>query len=376
MIAEFAAANRGGWSVRRSMDLRHSKSSRHWRSGFTIVELIVVIAIISILMSLLLPAVQQARSAARRTQCQNNMRNVDLALLQVADVMGRFPACGNFGRDVTTGQGLNFHSWVVDALPWIDRNDLANKWNKDLPISDSSNVALAATFIAALTCPSDITLTGQGDLSFAVNGGVGFTAQIGGVDDCPVDPNGSKLDMNGNAVTCPAIPKADGSPSDKDYFFETGLFFNETWKWNVTVRHHRIDDVLDGMSQTIVLTENVRTGVDPTRPGTNWASNNPYLTSFYVGNPCLNAKCAAGNVDYSLSNSGRSAINSGLSAPEGSSPRPNSYHPGGAHFGFGDGHVKFVSQNINGKVYAALCSPQGTRLTGTPLAQGAVGDDY
>jgi prepilin-type processing-associated H-X9-DG protein len=298
-------------------------------------------------------------------------------MLQVTEVNGRFPACGNFGRDQVTGLGLGFHSWVVNVLPWIERNDIGSLWDMNKPASDPSNAALAQYFIAVLACPDDISVVHQGDLSYVVNGGVGFTAEIGSVHDCPISTSEGKMDLNANSITCPVDPKTDGSPSDKEYFFDMGLFFNETWKWDVTVRHYTIAGVMDGMSNTVMLSENVRTGVDPATPGTNWASINPYLTSFYIGYPCTNGNCAQGNVDYNLANSGGAAINSGLTAPEGSSPRPNSFHAGGVHFGFADGRVKFVSQAINGRVYAAICSPRGSRLDKTPLKQEIASDaDY
>jgi prepilin-type processing-associated H-X9-DG protein len=186
------------------------------------------------------------------------------------------------------------------------------------------------------------------------------------------------VDFNSNGVVCPVIPKTDGSPSDKDFFFKMGLFFIENGNGQPpTIRHYTIGQVFDGMSNTVLLSENARTGVDPAQPDTNWAACNPYLTGFYIGNPCPNGNCAKGTVDYNLANSGAGAINAGLSAPEGSSPRPNSFHPGGVHFGFGDGRVKFVSQSIAGGVYAAMVSPQGGRLSKTALQQAVPSDlDY
>jgi prepilin-type N-terminal cleavage/methylation domain-containing protein/prepilin-type processing-associated H-X9-DG protein len=345
---------------------------RHQRSAFTIIELLVAIAVIGILVALLLPAVQQVRAAARRTQCSNNLRNIDFAMLNVADSMGRFPACGNFGR---TG---NHHSWVIDVLPWLEQTAISDHWEKDRPIDDPVNAPLSENHIPILTCPDDISVGGGGDLSYVVNGGIGFTAFVG-VHDCPIDPDGNRLDLNGNGLTCSPDPTADGDPSDRKLFFRMGLFFNETWKWDVTVRHHRFATVTDGLSQTIVLSENVRTGFDPSAPGPakSWASNAPYMTSFYIGDPCPHGNCLVGAVDYRRCNAGRYAINSGLAEPEGSSPIPNSFHAGGVHMAFGDGHVRFVSERLDGRVYAALASPQGRMLQGSPLEQTLVsGDSY
>lgn len=359
----------------RYQQMPQSQSDRP--SGFTIIELLVSIGIISILIALLLPAVQQARSAARRLNCKNNLRNIGLAMTQTAESAKRFPASGNFGQNPKTGNGHNNHSWVIDILPWIEQTNIANQWDKDKPVSDPRHKELAKLHIPILTCPDDISVTGQGDLSFVVNGGVGFTIRTSeGVHDCPVDTSHRRLDLNNNGTTCQADETTDGSPSDKDRFKQMGFFFLETWKWNnyFMERHHRFATVLDGMSQTIMLTENVRTGYDPERETSNWATPNPYLVAFYYGNPCRNGDCSRGNVDYGLANSGRSAINSGISSPEGSSPVPNSFHTGGVNMCFGDGRVQFVSQSINGGVYAALMSPQGIFLQDTPLAQEIVSD--
>ncbi len=364
-----------GWNGRKMMKrspirMSHPRTTMPCRRGYSLIELLVSIGIISILVALIMPAVQQARAAARRTQCLNNTRNIALAVYNLTDSKDRFPACGYFAQAV--GQ----RSWVVDILPWIDQSIMFNEWDLEKSIADPANQAVAQRHLKLLTCPDDISVTGGGDLSYVVNGGVGFTVRWSdGTHDCPVVPSYSRIDLNGNGVVCSGTPNADGTPSDKDYFKAMGLFFNETWKWDVTIRHHRFASVLDGLSQTIMLTENVRTGADPANPNSNWASNNPYLTSFYIGNPCLNNRCDAGNVDYQRANSGQSAINSGLASPEGSSPVPNSFHTGGVSVAFGDGHVKFVSQSIDGGVYAALVSPQGQRLSDS-LQQVITAGDY
>jgi prepilin-type processing-associated H-X9-DG protein len=347
------------------------------------IELVVVMAILTLLIALAMPAIGRARLAARRSQCQNNLRNIGLAMLQATELADRFPAAGNFAKN-PNGQGSrSHHSWVIDVLPWLDQSNISSLWDKDKPIWDPVNQPLTQHHLAVLVCPDDISANGRrapfnvekGDLSYVVNGGAAFTIQyFTGVHDCPVAPNWQLIDFNGNGIVCPDNPADDGTPSDKDFFFRMGLFFLETWKWDVTIHHHRFGDVTDGMSNTIMLSENTRTGFDPAKPGQSWADPSPFLVSFYIGNPCNNNDCSDGFVDYSLANSGRAAINAGLSAAEGTSPYPSSFHDGGVNFVFGDGRVKFISQNINGMVYAALCSPQGSRLDGTPLAQGALSD--
>jgi prepilin-type processing-associated H-X9-DG protein len=301
--------------------------------------------------------------------------------VNAAELADRFPAAGNFAQNPKGTGSISFHSWVIDVLPWLDESNISKLWDKNKSIFDPVNQPLTQHHLPVLVCPDDISANGRrapfnvekGDLSYVVNGGVGFTIQyFTGVHDCPVAPNWQLIDFNGNGVVCPDNPADDGKPSDKDLFFRMGLFFLETWNWNVTIRHHRFGDVTDGMSNTIILSENTRTGFDPAKPAQSWADPSPFLVSFYFGNPCNNNDCSDGFVDYSLANSGPAAINAGRTAAEGTSPFPSSFHDGGVNFVFGDGRVRFVSQMIDGMVYAALCSPQGSRLAGTPLAQGAL----
>jgi len=341
--------------------------------GFTFVELIVVLVIIVTLVSLGAPALSRSRQRAKLLECSNNLRNINLAMIQAADERGRFPACGNFGK------ATSMHSWVLDLLPYLDQSAVYGLWNVEAGLNYPPNQALAQTFITVLACPSDRSVDPEGgNLSYVVNGGVGFTAEISNVHDCPIDSQFRKLDLNGNGKTCVGTGILDGDPSDKSLFFKLGVFFNETWKWDVTVRHHRLDSVVDGLSNTILFAENVRVGFDPADPNVNnWANNNPFRTSFYIGNPCTNATCTPGNVDYQVCNSGASAINSGLTASEGASPVPNSFHDGGVNMAFGDGRVKFINEKLDGRVYAALVSPQGMLLDESSLLQSTFSDsDY
>jgi prepilin-type processing-associated H-X9-DG protein len=140
------------------------------------------------------------------------------------------------------------------------------------------------------------------------------------------------------------------------------------------VRHYTLSDVGDGLSQTFMVSENVRTGYDPDNEGSTFASPDPHLCAFYVGNPCRQAMCSAGNVDYSRCNAGSSRINSGLMSAEGASPVPNSFHEGGVNMAYADGRVSFLSETVDGAVYAALASMRGLRLQKSPLAQVIVSD--
>ncbi len=351
------------------------------RFGFTLVELLVVLAVIGLLMSLMLPAVMQARATARRAVCQNNLHNLGLAMLAHAGAKRRFPASGNFSLD---GRG-RYHSWVVELLSGLERNDLASQWKFDRPSDDPPNAALGRITVPVLVCPDDETATGPGGLSYAVSGGFGWTTGSP-VYDCPSafhvrdNPPVSPIDLNGNGVACPGEPGRDGRPSDKDLFFWTGLFFLENWPaGSGTVRHHSLDSILDGCSNTLMLAESVRAGYDPLT-GATWASPEPRRNSFFLSAyVCENLRCAPGRVDYRRANSGEppyhlEAINAARWQAEGEAPWASSFHVGGVHVVFADGRVHFLSDGIEGAVYASLISPQGTKVRG-PLAQPVPGSD-
>ena len=241
--------------------------------AFTIIELIVAIAIISMLVALALPAIGRVRLAARRMQCQNNLRNLALGLTSFDTAQGRLPASGYIYE--VHGFVKKHHSWAISILPQIGEEALAGEWNLRRPIDSPVNAPLTLARIPVYICPSDITrspkVNGGGDQSYVVNGGLGSTTVVNGVRDCAVDPNGNILDLNGNGVECPPDPNTDGVPSDRDFFKATGLFFLENWNPGGTVRHYTLADVCDGLSHTFMVTENVRTGYDPDNGG-SWVS--------------------------------------------------------------------------------------------------------
>jgi prepilin-type N-terminal cleavage/methylation domain-containing protein/prepilin-type processing-associated H-X9-DG protein len=348
----------------------------HVRRGFTIVELLVALAVIGVLLALALPALGRARTAAKKAQCLNNIRNLALAMTQLEQAQRKLPASGNYIANGPTSTSHN-HSWAVSILPWIDQQNLYNQWKLDRSITDPVNRPLTEALIPVFVCPLDLTRSpsdgAHGDLSYVVNGGVGFTVGPAiGYDDCPFAPWGGPLDLNGNGFSCNRTTQ-----DEEDYacFKRMGLFFLENWKSGVD-RHYALADIHDGLTQTFMLTENVRAGYDPEDEEASYANPNPYRCAAYIGCPCLNQSCRPGNVDYSRSNSGRSQINSGLWSAEGASPVPNSFHEGGVHVAYADGHVSLLSEKVDGATYAALASPQGSMLDGTVLKQAIVSTGF
>jgi prepilin-type N-terminal cleavage/methylation domain-containing protein len=118
-------------------------------SGFTLVELLVVIAIIGVLVALLLPAVQAAREAARRSACSNNLKQIGLALHNYHDTMLKFPMAGYLTRP---GGGAYHHTWLTSILPQLEQAPLHNSTNF---LAIAWGQPIVGTKVKVLRCPSD-----------------------------------------------------------------------------------------------------------------------------------------------------------------------------------------------------------------------------
>ena len=139
------------------------KRSRRRSGAFTLVELLVVIAIIGILVALLLPAIQAAREAARRSQCQSNIKNAALAVLNFEAAKKKMPNGMTFGP-LAPGENIQTlprygPNWIIDCLPYLEEQALYNSFDLTVPINDltttSRNYVARGTELGILLCPSD-----------------------------------------------------------------------------------------------------------------------------------------------------------------------------------------------------------------------------
>lgn len=314
--------------------------SRRTIKGFTLIELLVVIAIIAVLIALLLPAVQQAREAARRTQCKNNFKQLGLALHNYHDTFMVFPPGVVRGGGAGSGWGYltnnETSNWVHMTLPYIDQANIYNQLNFSTTnwypgtIFTVPNCMLAQNPIQAFQCPSDPE-SGKG--LWAASGWTclggddsrGFArSNYAAMADSRVRTNSSAYSSCG---TC--FPRTDGD----------GMFFNRS---RIAVR-----DVLDGTSNTIMLAE-VSSGFG-TDQGWEWGWGGmlvdtritPNGPGTYPGDKTfLNPR----ETDF----------------PQGAS----SYHEGGIQVAMGDGSVRFLSENINYLTYVALATRRGGEVIG------------
>lgn len=129
-------------------------AGRNCRRGFTLIELLVVIAIIAVLIALLLPAVQQAREAARRTQCKNNMKQIGLALHNYHDTFNRLPMSQYIVSAPSSPVGLLQRTWTRSILPGLDQSALYNQWNTTQGYAVGNNLELIKTSLPVYKCPS------------------------------------------------------------------------------------------------------------------------------------------------------------------------------------------------------------------------------
>ena len=155
-----------------------TRASRSARTGFTLIELLVVIAIIAILIALLLPAVQQAREAARRMSCKNNLKQIGVAMHNFHDTYQELPAGYGFNDIANAANWTKAWGWGARILPYIEQENLYNllgvgtrEFDQALPGNNSSSwpadmVAAIRTPIAIYRCPSDIT---PGDINTSVD---------------------------------------------------------------------------------------------------------------------------------------------------------------------------------------------------------------
>jgi len=310
--------------------------NRSLRHGFTLIELLVVIAIIAILIALLLPAVQQAREAARRTQCRNNIKQLGLALHNYHDTHGVLPfAVANNGYSAS-GQIVTNHKGFVGLLPYFDQGPLYNQFNFNWATgihnggggtlvggSDpaiNTNLNLSRTILPMLLCPSD---DGSQTEPWAdTNYGCGVSGSARSSYQFSIRDQGWA-----------SFPSAIWD-TEKDRYGDAGV--RRMFGCNSRCR---LTDVKDGTSNSVAISETTLE-VDDGRTGV-WAcaSHVGYGVDFGASGYGINnwLCCAWRSPPNQQSQVGRNGEHSS----------PGSRHDGGCHVLLGDGAVRFISQNID-----------------------------
>jgi prepilin-type N-terminal cleavage/methylation domain-containing protein len=346
-----------------------SSRSRPARCGFTLIELLVVIAIIAILIALLLPAVQQAREAARRTQCKNNLKQIGLALHNYENTFKVFP----FGKGPSYPGAPVYARWSQHAmiLPYLEQAPLYQSIKFEMPpdtpgmegvinfmpayVSPGGvNSAQSRAAIPAFLCPSDIEPAGdwRGQNNYAANQG------------------GWLCDRSDS----PGLP-SDNAPNE----LQTGVFYY--------LSHCRPASVTDGLSNTVFFSEKRRgngspdpktdlfviphqtslnatyqacTSINPmtatpltSKWGWSWVMGENCCTQYnHVATPNT-VSCAGTGFPGSMTNMAMQVS-------------PTSYHTGGVHTMLGDASVRFTADGIDLGIWRAVGTRNGGEAVQVP----------
>jgi prepilin-type N-terminal cleavage/methylation domain-containing protein len=288
------------------------------RRAFTLIELLVVIAVIAVLIGLLLPAVQKVREAAARTQCQNNLKQIGLALHGYHDRLNGFPpGYYDLAPWPQDDQGPGW-GWAAFLLADLEQDNLRRQINFALPVGDPSPAVVAArtTFLKVFQCPSD------------PNPMTSFTVTDGGANGW-VLAHGSYVACNGN----------DGV-DDNSTPPHTGVFIRGT-------RGFRMADVTDGLSNTFFVGERCTTMSVSTWAGVPAGAQVPSVRSpgdFSGGSALVLGHCGPHLPNDNIVTDA-DAMSSG--------------HTAGVQFLFGDGSVHMINNAIAQPVYDALATRAG-----------------
>jgi prepilin-type N-terminal cleavage/methylation domain-containing protein/prepilin-type processing-associated H-X9-DG protein len=306
---------------------------RHLRTAFTLVELLVVIAIIGVLVALLLPAVQTAREAARRSQCQNNLKQTALAVLNYESTFNTLP--GGMGR-----YGCCWGTWMVRLLPFMEQQALfAIYQNSDgndatgIRYRVAPNLTVTQSRIKAWTCPSDVPNAPNGGITshnYVVNFGNTSYYQ-------EAIPNGSTTIPFGGApfVAYPGgLATGDDGPADA----ASAATFTRIYG-----RPVRLAEVTDGTSNTLMLGETVQGRLTDLR-GYSWWGNAGGFTTFSTPNSTSPDVLTGGTCVLTDPRNPPCTTTSTTARPRMIVSR--SRHPSGVQVSFCDGHVAFVPNNV------------------------------
>lgn len=318
------------------------------RRGHSLIEVLVVVGIIALLLAIILPAVQHVRESARKTQCQNNLRQIALATHSIHTSEGALPSFYNgtaIPYPLREWDLFHMHSWRVPLLPHLEQTPLHDQIDFSALATGPENLDVAQTIVPTFICPSgsDPTQMGTG-LKFA---SIGVPARQQTAADF-YSVVRSDYDALAGIQELPN-PLPAGAPLNSVNDVHWGI-----WGWPVfdsnkfegmhlrSYRRGRFGDVTDGLSNTIALVE--RGGKPIHLINGKPAPVPPYETTDYPG-----------QVGWSCSNSFRWSLNSdGIGVNEDNATGIYSLHTGGANIATADGAVRFLSDSTDFQTLISL----------------------
>ena len=329
------------------------KQLKNKRCGFTLVELLVVIAIIGILIALLLPAVQSAREASRRTKCKNNMHQLMLSFLNYSNSRKGFPPC----RTTTAGKQ---HGWMVDLLPYFEETTISNLYRFDKNFYDVENQQVVDQPLLISQCPSTPNDT-QREIPLGQN-----ATKMFGTKGYSGDYYVTHLlsTTSANAAALPCSTKTGGCIS---YDLKPVLFVQAPPGAPAAAseenRIHPLRWITDGTSKTVLIHEQAGRSdywIDGVLQSSNakltnvnwWGSWPSYQHFTYQGYTSPVGTAAGAGCAINCSNS------------QGS----YSFHKGGANFAYCDGSVHFVSENVSVGMLMSMLTRDGGETVDTSAA--------
>jgi prepilin-type N-terminal cleavage/methylation domain-containing protein len=301
------------------------------RIAFTLVELLVVIAIIGVLVALLLPAVQAAREAARRTQCGNHLKQIGLGIHNYHDNIQRLPFASAWG----VGQA---GTWPAFILPQIEQLPLFQKFDFNVAMSHANNASAVTTVVKIFICPSDpksnkpiMTNRWQDAGNAATCMGLWYPACMGPThpDSCPFCPNTTPSPGN---WCCQGWNLGTSSPPDNS----VGMFGRYP-------TGYRFAEVTDGLSNTLMCGETIPS---------HCIFNGAFLPNY----PVLPTTIPMTVME----------TDNGIRGTWFRTCSFKSYHPGGVGFCLGDGSVRFLSRTMDFRTFNELGTKAGGEATQLP----------
>lgn len=386
--------------MRRLPTGRTSTAAQTHRDGFTLIELLVVIAIIAILIALLLPAVQQAREAARRSQCLNNLKQIGLAIHNFEEARGYLPSlarCGAGPEDINPGMQNIWNEYrhtpvSIYLLPYVDQANIFNQWNLHVKGSDNAtpgmtggltNAQLASGPLPVFSCPSmpaPLNPFFPCYSSYAWSRGnydIHSSLQPGDIDSTKYTSSYRYSQSDGVFVTAWDCGLTQSQANAWVAQFSGNPVVAGQYGWNnENLCRRRWRDVTDGLSNTVAAGESHHnlqgfttamvngSTVTPPVPSsglTSWAADD----GDYFSEGTMNVKMNLVSGPYYTR-----SLNGNFSALQNvifTSPLYSfrSSHVGGGNFLFCDGTVRFLSQSIDMGLYKAL----GSRAGGEVLSE-------